>query len=184
MWIDEYRARYGLELDDMARRVNVAGRKLHPPLECTVTDTLIHILEISKVPRTHPRIANAIALACKATAEQRDSIVAERHRGKWKPPDGDYTLETLKDAPRKPDCAVGERAVVQIDRNGYIIGRYKSVALAVMFCGVTQYAVTERCLRRAPNEFDKYGFTFRYANEWDKLTMTEKLIDLGVDVGE
>ena len=83
MWIEEYRKQNGLELDEFARLVNIAGRRMRPPLEGTVSDTLIHLLEHMKVPRTHPRIADAIAAVCHATQEHRDSIVDPRHKGTW-----------------------------------------------------------------------------------------------------
>ena len=183
MWIEEYRKKYGLEVDDMARRVNLAGRKLVPPLEGTVTDTLIHILEISKVPRTHPRIADAIAMACKATPEQRDSIVDEKHRGTWKPTENDYNLESAAKIRTEPDYRIGNpRPVVQVDCNGYIIKRFSSVKAASVYTGMGKDAITIRCKHESLNEM-RLNYTFRYADEWDKMSRTDKLKDLGVDVG-
>ena len=131
MWIEDYRKEHGLELDDFARRVNLAGCKLEPPLEGVVTDMLIHILEISKTPRTHPRIANAIAMACGATPEQRDSIVDERHRGKWHPKPDDYNLDNVRVRRVQSEYKFGlPRAVVEIDRRGMIIARYESIKTA------------------------------------------------------
>ena len=184
MWIEDYRKQYGLEVDDMARRVNLAGRKMVPPLEGTVTDTLIHILEISKVPRTHPRIADAIAMACKATPEQRDSIVAEKHRGTWKPSDDDYNLDSVPTTRTEPDYRFGTpRPVVQIDNHGYIIRRFSSIRAATAYTGVSKDAITARCKHESANELARVSYTFRYADEWDKMSRVEKLKDLGVDIG-
>lgn len=186
MWIEDYRKQYGLELDDMARRVNVAGRKLVPPLEGTVTDMLIHILEVSKVPRTHPRIADAIAMACKATAEQRDSIVDEKHRGTWKPQENDYSIAVVPEPVRdKSDYKFGSpRPVVQIDSHGYIIKRFCSIKSAAAYCGMNKDTITARCKHEISNEFAKNGSSFRYADTWDRMSRIEKMKDVGVDVGE
>ena len=95
---------YGLEPDDLARMVNVAGRKMTPKLEGTVSDTLMYILETSKKPRTHPRIADAIATVCHATPEQRDSIVDERHRGTRGNSKKRTTNASVENARRKAGC--------------------------------------------------------------------------------
>ena len=75
MWIDEYRSAHGMELDEFARAVNAYGRKMVPPLVCTITDELIHMLERVKGCVTHPIIANAIAEYCGATPEVRSWTV-------------------------------------------------------------------------------------------------------------
>ena len=189
MWIDEYREKYGLELDDMARRVNVAGRKMRPRLTCTVTDTLIHILERSKTPRTHPRIADAIAIACGATAEQRDSIVDEKHRGTFDPSKYSHITKQTVNQPVKPEIHEykpgGEHAVVKVDHDGNIIRRYKSLTMAAYYeDNMTREAIRARCRRRVRGEFGKWIYTYRFAEEWDKMTRIEKLRDLGVKISE
>ena len=178
MWIDEYRQRNGLELDDLARKVNAVGRELHPPWDFTVTDMLIHILEISKTPRTHPLIANAIAVACEATREQRDSIVDERHRGTFEP----ITVKcSWRDMPIIPK---NEYAVVMVDRAGRVLKRYNSAKIAAMYGDLTDDSIKRRCNRRIPNEFSTREYTYRYAREWNKMSQIEKLRDLGVNIDE
>lgn len=179
MWIEDYRMANNLELDQMAHRVNLVGRKiLEPPLECIVSDTLIHILERSKTPRTHPRIADAIAIACNATQEQRDSIVDERHKGTWVPV---LTKDDWRDKPITPRVG-GAREVVRVDAKGRIMNRYKSIEQASKATGMGTKRIYKRCNRKLLNEFDVCDWTFRYANEWDKMTMTARLKNLGVDV--
>ena len=184
MWIDDYREKYGLELDDMARRVNVAGRKMRPRLPCTVTDTLIHILERSKTPRTHPRIADAIAIACGATAEQRDSIVDEKHRGTFDPSKYNRIASASQNTTAKRSTAHGERSVVKIDRNGMVVRRYPSLAMAERYEDMTCESIRARCRRRVGGELERWAYTYRYADEWDKMSRAERLKDLGVRISE
>lgn len=184
MWIEEYRKRNNLELDEFARRVNIVGRHMEPPLIGTVTDTLIHILEVSKVPRTHPRIANAIATVCGATAEQRDSIVDESHAGEWEPTtvaEMNKTATKPKPTNYAPNALVSsrERPVVKIDRDGRVVARYDSVSAAESDGEMSRDSIRERCNRNVLNEFRRYGYTYRYENEWKRLNAIEKLRDIG-----
>ena len=144
-----------------------------------MTDNLIHIIEISKKPRTQPLIADAIAVACGATREQRDSIVDERHRGTFEPERVKYSWRD------KPAIPHNEFAVVMVDKAGRILGRYKNAKTAAMYGEISDDSIKRRCNRKIPNEFsDAKPYTYRYAREWDKLTTTEKLKDLGVEVDE
>ena len=184
MWIDEYREKYGLELDDMARRVNVAGRKMRPRLPCTVTDTLIHILECSKTPRTHPRIADAIAIACGATAEQRDSIVDEKHRGTFDPSKYNHIARAKESPAASKRTPHGERGVVKINREGMVVRRYPSLAMTEYYEDMTCESIRARCRRRVGGELERWAYTYRYADEWDKMSRAERLKDLGVKNSE
>lgn len=83
MWITDYREREGLELYQLQQRVNSYIHKMSNPIEATISGELIHMLEVDKNAVTHPRIANAIAIMCDATPEQRDMIVADVHKSKW-----------------------------------------------------------------------------------------------------
>ena len=83
MWITDYRERMGLELYQLQQRVNSFVHETSNPIEATISGELIHMLEVDKNAVTHPRIANAIAIMCDATQEQRDMIVADIHKGKW-----------------------------------------------------------------------------------------------------
>lgn len=182
MWIEEYRKAYGLELDDLARRVNVAGRKMEPRLCCTVTDTLIYVLERSKTPRTHPRIADAIAIACKATAEQRDSIVDEKHRGTFDPQQYNYTVSDAKvEKPVRQHKPGYEHSVVKVSKSGKVISRYKSLAEAERYGDMSIDTIRRRC-RRMGDEFAKFDYTYRWAEEWDLMNRIQRLRDLGVEI--
>lgn len=181
MFIEDYRRANGLELDDFARRVNLVGKHMQPPLEGTVSDTLIHILERSKVPRTHPRIADAIATVCGATAEQRDSIVAEHHRGTWTPVRmSDVCGRKVTQGPKPWD----ERPVVMIDKNGHVLKTYKNITNAAVGAEISTKGIASRCKRMIKGEFDRLDYTYRYANEWSRMSMEEKLRDLGHKINE
>ena len=182
MWIEDYREANGLELDDFARRVNIVGKKMTPRLVCTVSDTLIHILERSKNPRTHPRIADAIATTCGATAEQRDSIVDEKWRGTWEPMC--ITDLTTDNANVEKEYKVGyEHPVVMVDENAHIVKRYRSLTAAENHTGVSLDMIRGRCRRQVKCEMIE-GYTFRYASEWEDMTMMERLKDIGVETSE
>ena len=185
MWIDEYREANGLELDEFARRVNIVGRKMNPPLWGTVTDTLIYKLERSKTPRTHPRIANAIATVCGATSEQRDSIVDERHRGKWEPVASPFEWREQKETiPRNQGFKL-DKAVVQVDGKARIINRWGSIRQAAKYTNVSAETIVRHCGRRVHQVFTVVRpYTYRFAEEWDKMSMAEKLQDLGVEINE
>lgn len=178
VWIEDYRRQYGLEPDDLARMVNVAGRKMIPKLEGTVSDTLIYILETSKKPRTHPRIADAIATVCRATPEQRDSIVDERHRGKWK----SEHAETAKSELQTPAWKLhGEKPVVMIDGSGKVLTKYSSTAEASRASRIATKTIGEICKRKKKNIFALYGYTFRYTEEWETMTDEQRIQDIDSD---
>lgn len=180
MWIEDFRIKNGLELDEFTRRVNMHARKVNPPLESGVSDTLIHMLERQKNAVTHPRIANIIADVCGATAEQRDMIVAEIHRGQWNPV---VTKPNFNDL--KLHGQNGSKAVVKIDRRGNAVDYYESVVDAARRTPQTEKMIRDRCKRRVPNEFTyMVPYTFRYAAEWDIMTAAQRQEDIsqkGVD---
>lgn len=179
MWIEDYRRQYGLEADDLARMVNVAGRKMVPKLEGTVSDTLIYILETSKKPRTHPRIADAIATVCHATPEQRDSIVDEKHRGKWKVEHAEATES--KSNQMNTWKLHGEKPVAMIDRSGNVVCKYSSTAEASRASRIATKTIGEICKRKRKHVFDRYTYSFRYTEEWDAMTDAQRLQDIKGD---
>ena len=177
VWIEDYREANGLELDDFARRVNQVGRKMRPPLHGTVSDTLIYMLERAKVPRTHPRIAAAIATVCRATPEQYDSIVDNAHKGTW-----EYVDIIGNTANAQVTTGIG---VVKIDDSARIVQRYASIQTAAKCNDLSQDTIKTRCERKVKREFSASNpFTFRYAKEWAKMTPEQKLKDIGVVVNE
>ena len=178
MWIEDFRRAHGLTLEDLGAYIRRLGGKRHPPIK--VSDTLLERLEGEPKFRTVPAIADLIAEACGATAEQRDKLVLEKHRGTWKPKPGRKPAVKAAESeePEMEDDGKS-RPVVAVDRAGFVVFRFVSVKNAAGRCGVSPKAVYERCLRRlVNNEFSKLGFSFRYAEEWDGMSDTERRADV------
>ena len=175
-WIAEYRQREGLALDEFMLRVNMHRRNVEPVLEAVISDSLIHYLERGKNAITHPRIANLIAEVCGATAEQRDMIVDEKHRGTWSP---EETITVIRREQSEASKHNGSKAVVKVDRHGNTLDWYESVAEAVRKQTMNDSAIRARCKRKVQSEFVDAPYTFRYASEWDAMTAAEKRQDVG-----
>ena len=176
MWIEDYRRSHNMELDEFARYVNHVGRRMRPALHCHVSDTLIHMLECDASCVTHPRIANAIAIACEATAKQRDMLVNECHYGEWTPEMSSTIIRTGKKS--RED---NSRAVVKIDRYGNTLEWFRSVADAARSCGHSEDTVRRRCGRRVPYDITTpMPYTFRFDAEWSRMTSAEKIADIKV----
>lgn len=176
MWIEDYRRREGLELYELARKLNKYRRE-HYPEQCgTITDSLLYMLERDKNAVTHPLIANVIAEVCGATVEQRDMIVADIHKGTWEP-----EKETPVLRPKR--VPIGAKPVVKIDRNRNIVGWFESVADASRRDGHNETVVRNRCKHRANYEFNSlFPYTYRYEDEWLKMTEEERIEDLGGEI--
>lgn len=185
MWIEDFREEHGLERDEFARRVRILGarKRRDRPIGCS--ETLVYILERRKNAITHPAIANLIAEACGATAEQRDSIVAKKYRGEWS---GDGVAKALflqrrpKPSAPKPRLLgpnpVNGREIVMIDIGGNVIGRYGSIGQAALNNSVSYGYVEERVHRRIRLEFRPRDISFRFADEWDGLDEFDRRLDL------
>ena len=178
VWIQEYRTAIGMELDEFARAVNAYGRRMNPPLVCTISDTLIHMLERVKNCVTHPNIANAIAGYCGATQEQRDMIVAPIHKGTWslnrfiRNADNDDG-ETSKLIPN------GSRAVYKISMSGEVLAEYYSIAEAARNEKPNEDNIRNRCKRRSQVDFTPdTPYTYRYKDEWQSMSREEQLRDI------
>ena len=181
MWIEDYRREHNLELDEFARLVNAVGREIHSPWYGTVTDELVYTLETRKNAKTHPHFADAIAVVCKATPEQRDSIVAEKHRG-WEPPKKNFSWSS-RPTVIKPDR--NAFAVVMISPAAKILKRYKNVRIAAMYGEMGEDAIKKRCQHKVEHEFTPdRPYTYRYAKDWDCLSREAKIKDIGVDMYE
>lgn len=199
MWIREYRERIGLELDELARVVNLYRRYAGEPINGFVSNALIHLLEVNEHTVTHPVLANAIATVCGATSEERDSIVHKSNRGTWVPDETrtrfvERALTKVMGAhPEKPpqvkpvqvqpnvNLGYGPRPVVKLDRTGNTIQRYESIGSAARDNGLDQKWVRRRCDHRIRNPeamFTPSGHTFRYAAIWDQMSQTQKLNDI------
>ena len=175
MWIQEYREAHGMELDDFARAVNRHGRGMTPRLICTVTDELIHLLEIGGV--THPKIANAIAECCGATVEQRDMIVSQSHKGEWEP--RQKAQYARRGGFNYNNCASGAKPVVKVDRHGNVVAAYESLVEASRHEQMNEDNIRKRCKRRLKQEITlDMPFTFRYQDEWLSMSMEEQLRDI------
>jgi len=173
MWIREYREANGMELDDFARAVNAYGRRMVPPLVCTVTDQLIHMLECVSKCVTHPNIADAIAGYCGATPEQRDSIVAPIHRGTWSlsrvvlcESDAQYVQKNF-------------RPVFKISMSGEILAAYDSIAEAARKEKPNEDVIRKRCKRASTADFTReMPYTWRYKSEWLAMSRADQLKDI------
>ena len=208
MWIQEYREREKLELWQFQQRVNEYGKRLKEPFYGTISAQLIHMLEVDKNAVTHPRIANAIATLCEATPNQRDLIVAEPHKGNWNGPTQNesriaeivnakifvkgidyHKTVTVSGTPekQKPYIPNTTKPVVKIDVLGNVVKRYDGAKQASLHEPVEKGAIKRRCQRYVKKEFVRYfngqgscpkKYTFRYADEWDKMTEDERAADM------
>lgn len=185
MWLEDFRRAHGLTLEELGAYIRRLGRKKHP--EITVSDTLLERLEGEPKFRTVPAIADLIAEACGATAEQRDQLVLEKHKGTWKPKPGrkpqvkaGATREAVEEEEEPWRINNGtSHPVVAVDREGFAVRRYEGVQSAATHCGTSPHAVYSRCLRQmGRGEFRMLGFTFRYAGEWDRMTDAERRADV------
>ena len=186
MWIREFREAHGLDVDELARRVRMVAdtkamrRGRDFPVNCSAE--LIYKLETSATPRTHPHIADVIAAACGATAEQRDSIVDKSHRGTWRGDGRPKALDFAAPALTKraaPDRSYGKtRTIVKIDPEGRVVERYISVTQAARRNFMSDEFVDWRCVRNVKSEFAPMGYSFRYAEEWDRMKPEERTKDL------
>lgn len=185
-WLKKYRMDNRLSREQLAAKIRKPARPNRPETGIGCSAVLIEILESGDPKRgiTHPEIANRIAEVTGATAEQRDSIVHQKHRGTWTP-------RLRKKAEIKKEEKVrhfsgnvspNARKVVRIARGGYETGRYESQSMAAMATGCTTMTVHNRCTRKlkpGTEEFSMYGCTFRYADEWDAMDERARMADLG-----
>ena len=156
-----------MELDEFAREVNKSAE-----LVCTITDNLIHILEIGGI--THPRIADARAKYCGATAEQRDLIVHDDHKG-------EYVQERVW----FNNATNGAKAVVKVNLQGNVLEVYESVVETARHEQVNEDTIRKHCKRRIKQDMTlQRPFTFRYKAEWDKMTREEQLKDIFATSGD
>lgn len=206
MWLREYRESAKLELDEFARVVNTYRRLAKMPVNGIVSNTLVHILEVDDRTVTHPNLANAIAAVCGATPEQRDSIVAEEYRGTWTPgandkqlvnkaiwkvtgkipSDMDVSMMVKQTANKQTNYMANHsciqfRTIAKVDMYGHIIETYDTVKKASIANNIGEKFIRNRCKRNVkdtPPSGIKPMFTFRYLDEWDKMTREQRLADL------
>lgn len=182
-WLTKWRREYvrkdgrkGIGRDELAKLVR------NRDTGCSAV--LIGIVEGGGV--THPEIAKRIAKVTGATVEQYNSMVHKIHHGGYIP-NAPRKYSEFKTGPRMaqpltpgliPDNA---RAVVCIDPFGNEIGRHVSLMEAARAQGCSTGAVENRCHHRTSkntNEFKLLERTFRFADEWDKLSREDQLSQL------
>lgn len=71
-----------------------------------------------------------------------------------------------------------QRRVVVVDRNGNVRARYEGMRQAAAGELVSSASVQERCRRMIRNEFKHMEVTFRFEEEWEKMTPEERMKDL------
>lgn len=150
--------------------------------KCKCSPELIGILRSGG--KTLPVFADRVAYHTGATAEQRDSIVLERHRGTWTPGQKPGSIPVKKEPKAKPENV---KAVVALDKLGKEIARFSSVRDAAERLETSTSVVSSRCLRqikKVRNEFNALGMTFRHAREWDRMTPEERLEDMKQNFAE
>lgn len=158
--------------DNCAERC-IPREQIATAVKCS--EHLIWILMYQRGAVIQPLIANAIADYIGATVEERDSIVHPKHRGTWKP-DPKRKNMYLNRTGKRSDA----KAVVAIDRLGYIVKRFPSMKDASRYVGCTSVTVANRCnyVILDKDEFSPYGLTFRYESEWDRLTQEERIANI------
>jgi ribosome-binding protein aMBF1 (putative translation factor) len=188
-WIEEARTARGLTRSELAEI-------------CRISETLVYILEEWTAAVTHPKLASRIALALGATAEQRDAIVNEIHRGKWTPKADSGWAKRMekylaaKAALRRAEADADARAraydfthphgsprrrpIVAVNRQGREVARYDCIAICSEKEGLSDPSIRQRCNRKMlGGEFVRdRAATYRWADEWDKMTEAQRAADV------
>lgn len=165
------RCELGKVCDNCYEMSCVPRRNIANSAKCS--EHLIWILMNENGAVTHPNIANAIAEFTGATAEQRDEIVHKRHHGTWKP---DPTRAPAV-RNRVSIAESGAKAVVVIDRLGCVVERFPMLVQAAKRFGCSPGVISNRCngVRFGKDEFVPYGLSFRFEEDWNRLTLEERI---------
>ena len=171
-WLEKWRLEHGVTRAGLAEMADCSHG-------------IIGLLEDQHNAVTHWKIANRIASATGATEDQRDSIVPRAYRGTLGPVP-EYTRRNAK-RPKKPLTGNGLKKtaynaveVVCIDPQGNELGRYASMMAAEAKIGCSAMYIRDRCKRKLQKgEEFLYGYTFRFAHEWDLMTPEERMAALG-----
>ena len=140
------------------------------------SEYLLWILMNEQGAVTHPNIANAIADFTGATAEQRDQIVHKKHHGTWQPD----PKRVIREIPVTKERYCGQKPVLAIDRLGNVIERFPALKLAAARVGCTVGTISNRCngVRFGKDEFVPFGMSFRFEDDWLRLTEEERIEDI------
>lgn len=179
-WIRAYRESVGLTEAEFAAGLRAMQKRRKAVGLISVA--LVRELEWRKDAVTHPHFANVIAEACGASADQRDMIVPEKYRGRWKPPKKPQLLTEYRHPWKATPAVLPKRpptnqptAVVAVDRDGRVVARYASIMDVERAWPITNTTVANRCHRGAMcDEFEKCGVTFRFADDWARMTPQER----------
>jgi transcriptional regulator with XRE-family HTH domain len=163
-WVGARMLELGIDRTQLARR-------------CGCTETLIEYAE--RGMPVHPAFADRIAKALRADRAQRDMIVLERHRlnAPPEPPEAaepkQMNNSIRRGAPKRP--------IVEVTRDGQEIRRYEGLQHAARVIGISKTPLQNRCdrARLREGEFRAFGVTWRWADEWDGMTLAERLRDIG-----
>ena len=184
-WLEEWRMNYrhrngttGISREEFAAMVRKRG------VGCS--EVLIAILERHEKGITHPGIAEKIIDVVGGTQEQYDSIVHEIHRGKRPMKKRRRRQEPEREKMLKPQplsfgtIPPNARMVVKLDAYGNELERYASINEAAVDIQCSAASVHKRCHRRIANEieFNNYGCTFRFADEWDSMNPQQRADDM------
>lgn len=131
---------------------------------------LIEILEGGG--KTIAKIANRIADECGATDAEFAEIVLKK--------DQNRRIRSRRrghtEAPEEPKPD-GGRKVVCIDEYGAELARYASIEQAATMTYASPEGVRRRCDgEMRSNEYERYGRTWRYADEWDAMTAAQRIL--------
>ena len=146
-------------------------------LSCGANVPTVIIKRLAEEPDFYslPAFADRIADFTGMTLEEHDEMVLKKYRGIWKP--GKKKRKTKRPETQRFEPENAKRAVVAIDNGGVERERYASASNAAEAPGRSLTGICNRCNRKLSDrtdEFQLYGVTFRWADEWDRLTPEEK----------
>lgn len=166
-WIEEFRlncrganGKRGIDRGELAAMVRRRGTGCSPKL--------IEILEAGGA--TIPVIADKIALVCGATDAQYDEIVLDKYKGKR------IRRRSRRPPQKEKYLSPNATAVVAFDTMGIELERYESINAAAREAGVDAPVVAVRCQHKiVGDEFKTAKRSWRYAEEWDKMSAAQRL---------
>lgn len=150
-------------------------------LSCGANVSTVIIKKLAEEPGFYslPAFADRIADFTGMTLEQHDEMVLKKYRGIWEP--GKKRKKARKPEATRIGPERASRAVVAIDNGGIEQERYASASEAAEAPGRSLTGICNRCNRKLSDrtdEFQLYGVTFRWADEWDRLTPEGKKEDI------
>ena len=193
-WLMAYMRENELSPEEIARRASEYRVLNREEIFGQPTGALVATLAAAGgTMKTCATFASAIAAVCGATGRQRDMLVTARHRREWR-----FTDEAVARAQRaaarveahmhpwralpavtRPRNSEGGHAVVKIDKHANVFKRYSTIEHASEAELVSASYIIRRCMRQVKSEFDRGYYSYRYADEWDKMDQMGRLRDVG-----